>query len=51
MFAGTSFFPPDRFGWFLRAYELPSAVCTSTPTRLGFYLYRRNLEDLARLRR
>ncbi len=47
MFAGTSFFPPERFGWFLERYEDALGRVRLDPDRLGFYLYRRNLEDLA----
>ena len=47
MFAGTSFFPPDRFGWFLERYEAVIGRVGVDPDRLGFYLYRRDLEDLA----
>lgn len=46
MFAGTSFFPAHRFGWFLDRYEAAFSARPEADT-LGFYLYRRNLEDLA----
>ena len=47
MFAGTSFFPPERFGWFLARYETAFGPVRLDAATLGFYLYRRNLEDLA----
>ena len=47
MFAGTSFFPPGRFGSFLRRYEPAVGRVDLDADRLGFYLYRRDLEDLA----
>lgn len=47
MFAGTSFFPPARFGGFLERYERAFRRVELDAERLGFYLYRRNLEDLA----
>ncbi|MEO5939850.1 MAG: phosphotransferase, partial [Candidatus Limnocylindrales bacterium] len=53
MFAGTWFFPAQRFGWFLDHYEAAlrtlrgQPVARPDPAILGFYLYRRNLEDLA----
>lgn len=47
MFAGTSFYPPDRFGWFLGRYEAAFRPLDLDADTLGFYLYRRNLEDLA----
>ena len=47
MFAGTSFFPADRFGWFLDRYESSFRRVQLDADVLGFYLYRRNLEDLA----
>ena len=47
MFAGTSFFPAGRFGWFLDRYEAAFRRVHLDADVLGFYLYRRNLEDLA----
>lgn len=47
MFAGTSFFPPKRFGWFLDRYATAIRGVDLDADRLGFYLYRRDLEDLA----
>lgn len=47
MFAGTEFFPADRFGWFLDRYEEASGRPRLDAETLGFYFYRRNLEDLA----
>jgi spectinomycin phosphotransferase len=47
MFAGTSFFPPDRFGWFLDRYQAAFRRVDLDADLLGFYLYRRDLEDLA----
>lgn len=47
MFAGTSFFPPERFGWFLDQYEASFRPMRLDAATFGFYLYRRNLEDLA----
>jgi len=46
MFGGTSFFPAERLGWFLDRYEAVFRVRLEADT-FGFYLYRRNLEDLA----
>jgi spectinomycin phosphotransferase len=47
MFAGTSFFPPERLGWFLDQYEAAFRPVRLDAATFGFYLYRRNLEDLA----
>jgi Ser/Thr protein kinase RdoA (MazF antagonist) len=47
MFAGTTFFPADRFGWFLERYEAAFRRVRLDAGTFGFYLYRRNLEDLA----
>jgi aminoglycoside phosphotransferase (APT) family kinase protein len=47
MFAGTVFFPADRFGWFLGRYEATAGHVPLDAQRFGFYFYRRNLEDLA----
>ena len=47
MFAGTEFFPADRFGWFLDRYEATSGRMPLDAETFGFYFYRRNLEDLA----
>ena len=47
MFAGTTFFPADRFAWFLDRYERAFRRVPLDADRFGFYLYRRNLEDLA----
>jgi Ser/Thr protein kinase RdoA (MazF antagonist) len=47
MFAGTTFFPADRFGWFLDRYEAAFRPVRLDAGTFGFYFYRRNLEDLA----
>ena len=47
MFAGTGFFPAERFGAFLERYEAAFRPIRLDADVLGFYLYRRNLEDLA----
>ena len=47
MFAGTSFFPGERLDWFLDRYEAAFRPLRPQAAALGFYLYRRNLEDLA----
>ncbi len=47
MFGGTTFFPAERFGWFLDRYERSFGPVHPDPDILGFYFYRRNLEDLA----
>ena len=47
MFAGTGFFPADRFGWFLDRYEAAFRPIPLDADVFGFYFYRRNLEDLA----
>jgi Ser/Thr protein kinase RdoA (MazF antagonist) len=47
MFAGTTFFPADRFGWFLDRYEAAFRRVRLDAGTFGFYFYRRNLEDLA----
>jgi Ser/Thr protein kinase RdoA (MazF antagonist) len=47
MFAGTAFFPADRFGWFLGRYEAAFRRVRLDAGTFGFYFYRRNLEDLA----
>lgn len=47
MFAGTDFFPADRFGWFLDRYEAAFRHVRLDADTFGFYFYRRNLEDLA----
>ena len=47
MFAGTEFFPADRFGWFLDRYEKAFRRVRLDGDTFGFYFYRRNLEDLA----
>lgn len=47
MFAGTEFFPADRFGWFLDRYEATTGRVHLDAQGFGFYFYRRNLEDLA----
>ncbi len=47
MFAGTTFFPADRFGSFLDRYEAAFRPVRLDPATFGFYFYRRNLEDLA----
>jgi spectinomycin phosphotransferase len=47
MFAGTDFFPADRFGWFLERYQAAFRPVRLGAETFGFYFYRRNLEDLA----
>jgi spectinomycin phosphotransferase len=47
MFAGTEFFPAERFGWFLDRYEATCGRVRLDAETFGFYFYRRNLEDLA----
>lgn len=47
MFAGTGFFPADRFGWFLDRYEAAFRPVQLDADVFGFYFHRRNLEDLA----
>jgi spectinomycin phosphotransferase len=47
MFAGTSFFPADRFGWFLDRYEATFRPTLLDADAFGFYLYRRTVEDFA----
>jgi spectinomycin phosphotransferase len=47
MFGGASFFPPERLGWFLDQYEAAFRPVRLDAATFGFYLYRRNLEDLA----
>ena len=47
MFAGTTFFPSGRFGWFLDQYEAAFRLVRLEADTFGFYLYKRNLEDLA----
>ena len=47
MFAGTGFFPAERFGEFLERYEAAFRPTRLDADVLAFYLYRRNLEDLA----
>lgn len=47
MFAGTEFFPEERFGSFLERYETAFRPVDLDAQVLGFYAYRRNLEDLA----
>ncbi|MBA2570544.1 MAG: aminoglycoside phosphotransferase family protein, partial [Chloroflexi bacterium] len=47
MFAGTGFFPADRFGWFLDRYERAFRPISLDADVFGFYLERRNLEDIA----
>ena len=47
MFAGTTFFPADRFGWFLDRYEAAFRRMRLEAETFGFCFYRRNLEDLA----
>lgn len=47
MFAGTSFFPADRFGWFLDRYERAFRPISLDADVFGFYFHRRNLEDIA----
>lgn len=47
MFAGTDFFPADRFGWFLDRYDKAFRRVRLDAGTFGFYFYRRNLEDLA----
>jgi len=47
MFAGTAFFPADRFGWFLDRYEDAFRPISLDADVFGFYFYRRNIEDLA----
>jgi spectinomycin phosphotransferase len=47
MFAGTSFFPAARLAWFLDRYEAVFRPERLDAEAFGFYLYRRNLEDLA----
>ena len=47
MFAGTAFFPADRFGWFLDRYEAAFRRVRLDAETFGFYFYRRTLEDLA----
>ena len=49
MFAGTVFFPADRFDWFLERYEAVFRQVLLDARTFGFYFYRRNLEDLAAL--
>ena len=47
MFAGTTFFPAGRFGWFLDRYEAAFRRIPLEADTFGFCFYRRNLEDLA----
>jgi Ser/Thr protein kinase RdoA (MazF antagonist) len=47
MFAGTTFFPAGRFGWFLDRYEAAFRRVRLDAQRFGFYFYRRNLEDFS----
>ena len=47
MFAGTEFFPANRFGWFLDRYEAAFGRPRLDAETFGFSFYRRNLEDLA----
>jgi Ser/Thr protein kinase RdoA (MazF antagonist) len=47
MFAGTTFFPSGRFGWFLDQYETAFRPARLEADTFGFYLYKRNVEDLA----
>lgn len=47
MFAGTEFFPAERFGWFLDRYAAACGRVRLDAETFGFYFYRRNLEDLA----
>ena len=47
MFAGTEFFPADRFGWFLDRYEEAVGHLRLDAETFGFYFYRRNFEDMA----
>ena len=47
MFAGTSFFPAARLAWVLDRYEAVFRPERLDEEAFGFYLYRRNLEDLA----
>jgi spectinomycin phosphotransferase len=47
MFAGTEFFPADRFGWFLDRYQTAFRRVRLDAETFGFYFYRRTLEDLA----
>lgn len=47
MFAGTGFYPADRFGWFLGRYEAAFRRVDLDADVFGFYLYRRNLDDLS----
>jgi Ser/Thr protein kinase RdoA (MazF antagonist) len=47
MFAGTSFFPAARLAWFLDRYGAVFRPERLDAEAFGFYLYRRNLEDLA----
>jgi len=47
MFAGTGFFPAERFGWFLDRYERALRPIPLDADVFGFYFHRRNLEDIA----
>ncbi len=47
MFAGTVFFPAERFGWFLDRYEAACGRVRLDAETFGFYFYRRTLDDLA----
>jgi len=47
MFAGTTFFPPERFGWFLERYAAGCGPVRLDAETFGLYLYRRVFEDLA----
>ncbi len=47
MFAGTDFFPAERFGRFRDRYESACGPVRLNAETFGFYFYRRTLEDLA----
>ena len=47
MFAGTDFFPAERFGWFLDRYRAAGGQARLDPETFAFYVHRRTLEDLA----
>jgi aminoglycoside phosphotransferase (APT) family kinase protein len=47
VFAAPSFYPSDRFGWFLERYQHAGGRTDIDGDALAFYLRRRHLEDLA----
>jgi spectinomycin phosphotransferase len=47
VFAAPSFYPSDRFGWFLERYQRAGGRTDIDGDALAFYLRRRHLEDLA----